>query len=752
MKRNTRLFPLTKSAVGVAVGLSVFALTGTVQAEQEEKDVLELEALKIEVESMTPKNNPGVGSRSMVTQEKIRTFNNYGMTSAYQAISLEPGVDVRMNDPTGTNSNYKIRGNSSRGQALILEGLPFKGIGIGQPASDLVDLENIEMITVEKGAVPANGKFGFGNVIDMQLLRPSDDFLFLAKQVAGADDFSKTYIRLDSGQIAGKTKGFISGSLTNADKFKGAGKSIDRENFAFGVMGEFLNGIKWEVFGIHNDQERDHYKGLSYEQSRHLGRYKSLDYNKNKTGNPQDDINYYRNNREHYKTSTMLGRFEFPFGQNARISFRPYYTKDEGKAFSGSNSAMINFANQQNVVVESLLDRETFGAVLEYEKKWEKTRFTVGYWYGEHEPPGPPISRKARDTDLNFKGWVNLYKVKNNYNYQSPYVSFLAEFDKAALDLGLKHVSISSAKFVSYNTAGIGDVSYNQALKQASAVDFVLPSNTYRMWLPSAGLTYYLNQNSSVKVSYGKNFDWPNFGWASSAIGYFRNLGYNEERLQDLWKKRVRPPENHEFDVEYNYSVGRLSLTTVMYYKRLKYISTNMYDPSVNMTVSHNSGKGRSYGAELGASYDVMDNLLVSAALSYNRAFYTSDVRTGSNVTVEAKGNQLPDRPKLYGNFSAVYDVKGYRIAPVVRYLGKRYADVLNKHSADAAWVADMSISKDIALSGKHGLSVSLSAMNLFDKEYISTISTGDLNTNENSPTYMVGAPRSIFGSIQYRY
>ncbi len=752
MKQWVKLYLLTKVVFSASVGLSVLALTGTLQAQQAENDALKLETISVEADVMTPKNNPGVGSRSMVTQEKIKTFNNYGMTSAYQAISLEPGVDVRMNDPTGTLSNYKIRGNSSRGQELIVEGLPFKGIGIGQPASDLVDMENIEMITVEKGAVPANGKFGFGNVIDLQLMRPSDSFSFMAKQVAGSDDFGKTFFRLDSGQVTGNTKGFFSGSLTKADKFKGAGESIDRENFSFGLMGELSNGIKWEVFGIHNDQERDHYKGLNYEQSQHLGRYGSLDYNENKMGNPADDINFYKNNREDYKTQTVLGRVEFPFGQNAHVSFRPYFTRDKGKAFSGSSQTMINFTQRQNVVVESLLDRETFGAVLEYEKRWQKSRFTLGYWYGEHEPPGPPISRKARDTDLNFLGWVNLYKVKNNYNYQSPYVSFLKEFDKATLDMGLKHISISSAKFASYNTSGVGDVSYNQALKQAGGIDFILPSNTYKIWLPSVGLTYSVTQKSSLKFSYGRNFDWPNFGWASSAISYYKNLGYNEDRLQELWKKRVRPPENDEFDIEYSYDSGRVSLTTAVYYKRLKYISTNMYDPSVGMTLSHNSGKGRSYGVELGVSYDAMDSLLLSAALSYNRASYTSDVQTGVNTMVAAKGNQLPDRPKLYGNFAAVYEVKGYRIAPVVRYLGKRYADVLNKYSVDSAWVADMSISKHIALNKVHELEVSLSAMNLFDKKYISTISTSDINTNQGAPTYMVGAPRSVFGSIQYRY
>ncbi len=742
----------TKSVVDAKKIKTSLTLADVAHAESVNDKVIILDVITAKPEAMTAKEDSNVGSHAIVTREKIETFNNYGMASAYQAISLEPGVDVRANDPTGTNANYKIRGNSSRGQALIIEGLPFKGIGIGQPASDLVDMENIEMITVEKGAVPANGKFGFGNVIDMKLMRPSDQLSVTGKQTFGSNDFTKTFVRLDSGKLGGNTKGFFSSSLTETDKFKGTGKSLDRKNFAFGIMGELPSDIEWEVFGIHNDQKRDHYKGLNYEQSTSLGSNWSRDYNPNKTGTSAEDINYYRYNRDDYSTSTILGKLKLPVGQDSHMSFRPYYTVDKGKAFSGSSGTMVNFDQQKNVIVESLLDRETFGAVLEYEKSWQNSRFSVGYWYGEHEPPGPPISRKARDTDLNFIGWVNLFKVENRYNYRSPYISFSTEFDKASVDLGLKHVSISSAKFVSYNTAGVGDVNYNQALEQADIVDFTLPSNTYRLWLPSIGVTYYLDEKSSIKSSFGKNFDWPNFGWASSAIGYFKNLGYDEAQLQDLWAKRVRPPENNEFDIGYNYSSGRLSLTSAMYYKQLKYIQANIYDPSVGMTLAHNSGKGRSYGFELGSSYDVLDNLVVNMAFSYNSASYTSDVQTGVDTTVAAKGKQLPDRPKMYGNISAAYEINGYRIAPVVRYLDKRYVDVLNKYSVSSTWLTDLSISKDITMGGSHSLQVSLSVMNLFDKKYISTISTSDINTNQGAPTYMVGAPRTIFGSLSYKF
>jgi iron complex outermembrane receptor protein len=727
--------------------LSASLLSGHVQAEEAAPTLG-----TITVKGEAPQESASVGSRTVVTQEKIQTFDNFGMSNAYQAISLEPGVDVRYNDPTGTNASYKIRGNSSRGHALILEGLPFKGIGIGQSISDVADMENIATITIEKGAIPASGNFGFGHLIDMRFMRPAGQFSTTAKQIFGSNDFTKTFVRLDTGELGGGIKGFVSGSLTETDKFKGVGTSLDRDNLAFGLTGGAPNGVEWEVFGIYNGEKRDLYKGLTYAQSTDPDSNWKRDYNPAKTGVASQDIAYYAYNREDYRVSTILGKLKVPFGQDAALTFRPYFLNDRGNAYGGSGQTMVNFVQKQNVIVESLLDHNTFGAVLEYEKKWKDSRLNIGYWHGEHEPPGPPTARKARDTDLNFIGWVNLYGVGNRHSFDVPYVAYSQSFDKTVVDAGLKHLSLTTAEYISYNTTGIGDVGYAQAKAQAGGVDFTLPSNTYTVWLPSIGATRHLNEAASIKASYGRNYDMPEIGWASSAISYFKTLGYDEQRLQNLWATRVRPQESDDLDLDYRYASDRLAFTSSLYYKRLKYISTGIYDPTVNLTYSQNSGEGRSYGLEFGSSYQASNKLSVNLALSYNNTAFTSDVQTGVSTTVAAKGKQLPDRPKVYGNVSAVYDLNGYKIAPVVRYLGSRYADVLNQYSVDATWLADLSVSKDVVMGGGHTLRFSLSAMNLFDEKYIATISTSDVNTTQTGPTYLVGAPRSVFASAQYTF
>lgn len=737
-----------RSVIDTLPKLSLLAacmLSTSVQAE-ETKSTLET----VTVKATPVQNSSSIGTREVVSKEEIQTFFNRTMINPYEAISLEPGVDIRFNDPTGTNITYKIRGNSSRGYGLILEGLPIKGIGIGQPMGNMVDMENIDNITVDKGATAADGRFGFGSLVDMNITRPKDRFSSNIKQTIGSDSLSKTYIRFDTGNIGG-ISAFFSGSVTDADKFKGSGKAVDRKNFSFGITGGLPGGIEWEVFGIYNDQKRDLYKGLTYEQSTSLSNNRNLDYNPVKTGNAADDISYYAYNREDYRVSTILGKLRIPFGQNSSLTFRPYFLNDKGHAYSGSRSTMVNYQPQNNVIVESLVDHDTFGAVLEYEKQWQNSHLRIGYWHGEHEPPGPPTARKVRDTNLNFIGWANLYGVGKRHTFDVPYVGYQHIFDRTIIETGLKHLRLATAKYISYNTAGIGDVSHSQARAQASKVDFTLPSNDYTIWLPNIGVTHYLDDTSLISASYGKNYDMPEIGFANGAINYFKNLGYDEEKIQNMWAKRIRPEESNDFDLGYSYSSERLSFASVLYYKKMKYLSTSYYDAALDLTYSQNAGSGRAYGLELSSGYRASNNLSINLALTYGRSSFTEDIPSLTG-TIGTKGKQLPDRPKLYGNLSAIYDLNGFKIAPVVRYLGQRYADVLNQYSAGSTWLADLSIGKDITLGDGHKLQFSLSAMNIFDKKYISTISTSDTNTTQTGPTYIVGAPRSVFASLQYRY
>ena len=723
---------------------TAFILSVSVYAFAAEEYVLP--KVNVEGESSVDKTSDTViGTKNVATSSEIKLFDSAELINPYKAISLVPGVDVRFNDPFGMDITHKIRGKSDRNIGETLEGLPLKGIGPGGGLSSMMDIENIEYVTVEKGAIKADSGFGYGSdngMVDMHIKAPSNDLGVALKQSFGSDNFMKTYMRVDSGNVSDIAKFFISVSTTDADKWKGEGKAVDRKNFEFGAASTSEQAIKWELYGIYNNEKKNSYQGLTYEQSKKLSTYKNLDY---QTTNPSL-TSYYDYNRQDFETYAILGKVEIPLSNEDSLTFRPYYLKDKGTSWSTNSSRII----------EWIVDHDTYGLVTEYAHEIEDGKIKLGYWYQQDEPPGPPTSRKLRyPGTYSFDKWERLIDVEKNSIFHAPYITVTKAIGDTIIEGGLKYLWLSTPTLTSYSTNGIGDISYDDALSSATNEQFTLNSKTYGIFLPNIGATHYLNNNSYVRANYGRNYNTPQYGLGGSVITYYNSSSspayHNEALLQQMWND-LKPEESDNFDIGYGYENGNWKIDTTLFYSAVKNVAGSFFDPALNFTYAQNIAKARSFGAEIASGYRFLENLNVNLSLTYNQYEFTEDVQTAAGTNVESKGKQIPDVPEFMGNLSAVYDVYGYKLIPVLRYLGKRYAEVENKYSVDPYWLLDFSINKEYTLSDKNKLELSLSVTNLLDEEYISTVSTSDTSTNATTATYIVGAPRSVFFSIQYKY
>lgn len=686
----------------------------------------------VNVESSAIADDSTIGSKNVVQEENIKIYNSAELINPYKAISLQPGVDIRFNDPLGMSITHKIRGKDDRNIGETMEGLPLKGIGPGGGLMTMVDIENVESISVEKGAIKADSGFGYGSdngMVDMHMKRPANKMEATIKQVIGSDNLSKTYIRVDSGEIADVTKFFISGSVTEADKWKGDGKSIDRKNIEFGVSSVSKQAVQWEVYGIYNDQLQNNYKGLTYAQSKDLDTYSDLDY---QTTNPATS-DYYDYNKQDFETWTLFGKLKFPLSSNTSFSIRPYFLHDEGYSYTTNGTKVQDW----------LVDHNTYGGIVELETKLSDAKIKVGYWYQEDEPPGPPTSQKLRNPgSLAFSSWSRLVDVEENHKFSAPFLTYEQQFGNTFVEAGLKYLWLSSPSLTTYKTTGIGDVSYETALSQATTVQYALPSHTFEVFLPNIGFTYFLNDSSSIKASYGRNWN------TLSYSGYSTTL--SDSVAKKYWSA-LKPEESDNFDLGYAYQNNAFTFNSTLFYSLVKNVGGTFYDPVLNATYAQNTAEADSYGLELGTSYKALPNLTLNAAATYNHYAFTTDIQSASNAYIASKGHQHPNTPLYYGNISAEYDLMGYKIAPIVRYVGKTYVDTLGQYSVDSYYLVDLSLNKEFTLGDGHSLNLSLSATNLLDKKYISTFSASEINIVPET-TYTVGSPRAVFASIQYKY
>jgi iron complex outermembrane recepter protein len=721
----------------IVVSLVVSSLLSTTLLADQNKVALDEVGVEFEVYEES-----SIGTKSVVDAKEIEVKSSAELLNPYKAISLEAGVDIRTHDPFGMSITHKIRGKSDRNIGETLEGLPLKGIGPGVGLSTMIDIENVSSVSVEKGAIKADSGFGYGSdngMVDMKMQKPSKEFSTEIKQALGSYSFTKTYLRVDSGEVGDVAKFFVSGSLSKADKFKGEGESPNRKNFALGVASTANQAVEWEVYGIYNDEKKHNYKGLNYEQSKDLSRYKDYDYEEELIAGKESS--YYDRNKQDFQTYTIIGKLKVPLSQKDSVNFRPYFLNDKGYRYSGSGSNVIDW----------LVDHNTYGGVLEYAHKFDKAKVKAGYWYQEDEPPGPPTSRKIRNgATMDFVKWERIVRVNENHKFNAPFLTYEQTFGSTIVEAGLKYLWLSSPKLISYNTAGIGDASYETALSEVSAVDFTLPSNDYEIFLPNLGVTHYLNDTSYLKASYGRNYNTPSYGFGGGVIKYFKAIGKDEALLQKMWSN-IKPEESDNVDLGYVYEGDSFSLSSTLFYSKVKNVGGTFYDPVIDYNYQQNTAEAESYGAELSAGYQALSNLLLTGALTYNHYAFTSDIQSSAGAYIKTKGNQLPDVPLFFGNLSAEYDLYGYKFAPIFHYLGKRYVDVEHNYNVDSHYLVDISVSKEFKLDQKHMLSFSLACTNLLDEEYISTFGASEINVKPEV-TYTVGAPRTLFASLSYKY
>lgn len=235
-------------------------------------------------------------------------------------------------------------------------------------------------------------------------------------------------------------------------------------------------------------------------------------------------------------------------------------------------------------------------------------------------------------------------------------------------------------------------------------------------------------------------------------ISYFNNPAVNKDQtlMQQMWAD-LKPEESDNIDLGYKYEGTQLHFASTLFYSKVKNVGGTFYDPILNYNYQQNSGEAESYGLELSAGYRFNSKLLVKGAATYNHYAFTTDIASSAGAYIQTKGNQLPDVPLFFGNISAEYTLAGYKIVPILRYLGKRYVDVEHQYSIDPYYLMDISVNKEFKLGSEQTLELSLACTNLFDKAYISTFSASEINVKPDI-TYTVGAPRTVFGAVSYKF
>lgn len=260
--------------------------------------------------------------------------------------------------------------------------------------------------------------------------------------------------------------------------------------------------------------------------------------------------------------------------------------------------------------------------------------------------------------------------------------------------------------------------------------------------LPNVGLTYGITDSQTVYVSYAEGLSAPRTDnlypvrrLANGAIG--RGIPDSElTKAYDLgWRWRS---EN---------VLASAAIWKVDYDNRI----VSSFDPDLGFSVDRNLGKVAIQGLDLQAGWRAAEFLTLSGSASYNDSEVKENVPLTATTFLATKGKKLVETPDW--TYSLRADFKfGERFTAGIqgKYVGERAGTDLNDEFAPSYTVVDIDASYTFDVSDSTSLEAQFNVINVLDKEYFGSISSGTGGTSV--AFYSVGAPRTAMMSLKLRF
>jgi len=259
----------------------------------------------------------------------------------------------------------------------------------------------------------------------------------------------------------------------------------------------------------------------------------------------------------------------------------------------------------------------------------------------------------------------------------------------------------------------------SRSLKTGAVTKWDDESFTWR-----AGLVYLFDNGIAPYVSYSTSFQ-PSFGTSYSGTPFQPTTG-----------------QQYEVGAKYQAPGANSFVTASLFNLTQQNVSTT--DP-LHTSFQIQTGEVRSRGLELEAHASITDDLQVIGTYTYEDV-----VNTESNTT---SLNESPvGIPRNMASGWAAYDLpwqwsQGLKLDGGVRYTGFTYGTAANSFKVPSVTLVDLGVHYDLgkafpSVAKLQGLSASVTASNLFDKDYISYCGGASFCT--------YGAGRLVLANLKY--
>lgn len=267
----------------------------------------------------------------------------------------------------------------------------------------------------------------------------------------------------------------------------------------------------------------------------------------------------------------------------------------------------------------------------------------------------------------------------------------------------------------------------------------------YNEVLPNIGVSYEVADGHIVYASYAKGLSAPRTD----------NL-YTPKREGDTVVLADAAAETtNAFDLGYRFQGDDISLQAALWMTQFENRIVNAYDQDLGFSIFRNMGDVDLKGFDIEVGYQPVEGLTLYASASFIDSEVKNDIVLSPTTALPTAGKELVETPDWTVSGRVQYEVAGFVFGFQGKYVGDRFSTDVNDEIAEAYTVFDADIRYDFAELGSPGTYIQFNALNLFDEEYLGSISSsenalpvevggGVIKPALTLPFYNVGAPQTF--------
>ncbi len=688
-------------------------------------------------------------------------------TSPLKAIENLPGVNFQSADPYGSyewSTRITIRGFNQNRLGFTLDGIPLGDMTYGNHnglhISRAIPTELVDRAVLSQGTgtLETASTSNLGGAVEFFSSAPSTEFAVDAAQSFGSDNASRTYARVDTGELGnGGTRMYFTVVDSTTEKWKGAGDQ-DVRMYNVKLVKPIGEGALSFYYNNSDRMEID-YQDLSKDIVARRGSDWDNWYpnwfdavaaaNACNASGQNDAIacdDAYWNASGLRKDDLGYVALDLPFGENLVWKTSVYFHKNEGQGLWGTPYTPTPGGAPLSIrTTEYDLNREGLITAL----TWTAGRHEIngGVWYetndftqarrfyGEPSVAGPTRSFEDFQSNPMLTQW--------EYDFDTDTVVFHLQ----------DHWSLTDAVRLNYGFRSVNQENHAETIVGDVKTGTI---ETDEPFLPQVGITWAFNDNLEWFASGAENVR----AFASSGTsGPFSTTAAGFAAIRDV----IEPETSTNYETGLRYGresiEGLVAVYHVDFKNRLLGITQG---PGIvgNPSVLANVGSVKTDGVEAAITWRPGNYVTWFTSVAWNDSEYADDYTTtnssGAQTVVPVAGKQVTDTPEVLFKSEVAYDNGSFFVRANASFTDERFYTYLNQGSVDSYALLNVGVGYRFKPFGPaKELVLQADGTNLTDEEYYSTIdSNGFVNSDPNgtTQTLLLGAPRQYFVSIKARF